>query len=376
MAEIPGLLGPAKGYTDMLDEHLLARQEAELAAPLTRNPLRPSAAGFCARKLAYEYHEFKGGGPYPREVKKPSVIRLLGFGSSVEYNVLRMFRDVELFQVKYTQQALSFFPLHDGTLIEGSIDFVLYSPEHKAVGDVKSKGDRFSSYTDSKWSEMDETLRKMQTVQSISETAYWIADLPAFLKELKDPFLKDNFIQVNAYACNPFLKERGVDHAFLYQYSKNDSRHRELRWKPSEEVAQYVKDKFQAISVAVDRDNNPELIPKEYGLGSMRCAYCEKNKLCWPLADAKKEFFANWPEKVWPRDTHRLGPAGEQLEQLKSLYDQAERVASNREELEQEICNVLEAEKVRKVRFNDGSIYELKFLKSPRPHLELRRAKL
>lgn len=375
--QIPNLLGPPVGYTDLIDAHLVAKQEAEHAAPLERNPLRPSSAGFCARKLAYDFNEFRGNATYPREVRQPHTMRLLNFGSAVEFNVLRQFGDLKQLQVRYKQQALSFFPVAPDILIEGSIDYVLYSKDgHRGLGDVKSKGDKFSSYHSTKWDEIDEDLKSMSSVQVISPTSYWVDDLPLFLKELKDEFFKDNFIQLNFYAMNPFIQERKIDHAFIYQMNKNNSKHREVRFRPSQVVYDYVKDKFECIAIAVDEHKNPELVPKEFGLGSMRCAFCEKNKLCWPTDNALKDYFATWPDKDWPKDTDRLGNTGADLEQLKALYDQATAVSENRDSIEHDLCTLLETARIRKVRFADKTVYELKYLKSPRPHFELRRSKV
>ena len=373
---IPGLLGPAKGYTDLLDEALLKRQETDNARFKEKSPLRPSAAGYCGRKLAYDFNEFRGNAKYDPEVKSPATIRLLNLGHSIEWSALKNFGAVEGLEVRYRQQSLSFFPLAEGAQpTEGSIDFVMYFKDHRAVGDVKSKGDKYSSWFSSKWDETDEKLSKMASVKVISETAYWVEDLPAFLRELNDPFFSDNFIQLNLYACNPFLRERGVDHAFIYQYNKNDSRHREVRFKPSDEVYNYVKDKFLAIARAVDEHKDPTLVEKEYGLGSIRCAFCQYKDLCWPGTDAKKEYFATWPKKQWPKDTDRLA-SGNELETLYANFVQAKEAGDEADKLEHELCKLLEREQVQKVRFQDGNVYDLKFLKSPKPHFALKRGKV
>jgi hypothetical protein len=285
---IPGLLGPPTGYTDILDGYLIEKERKAAEGPRRWNPLRPSASGHCARKLAYEFNEYRGNAKYPGEIKAPSVQRLLSLGHSIEWNILRFCDEVPEWQVKYKQQVLSFFKYSETEWVEGSLDFVLWSPEYKVVGDVKSKGDRAAKgkgWGRTKWDDMDDTLAKMSTVQRLSDTAFWVDDLPSFLDELDDPFFADNFIQLNMYANSDFLKERGVDHAFVLQSNKNDSRIREVRFRPSELVYEYVKTKYLSIADAIDRHKDPERVEREYSKSSIRCKYCPFKAMCW----AKKE---------------------------------------------------------------------------------------
>lgn len=372
---IEGLLGPEVGYIDLLDHHLLEKQARENAEPPRRNPLRPSSSGKCARALAYEFNEFRGHDRYPPEERAPNVIRLLSLGSSIEWNILRQFRDIEFFDVRYQQQVLSFFPISEKEIVEGSIDFVFYLPGHRSIGDVKSKGDKFSAISSSKWDEEIKKLEKMSTVKQISDASFWVEDLPAFLEELNDPFFADNFVQLNLYAMNPFIQERGIDHAFILRYNKNDSRLMEVRFKPSQQVYDYVKDKFQAVANAIDSGAGPEAIKPESFIGSARCAFCRFKTNCWPEFDAKKEFFQTLPAKSWPKDTNRLKEEGAVLEQLYNKFSQADQAASEREQIEQQLCQAMREAGLKKVRFEDGSVFELKFLKSPKPHYELRRSK-
>lgn len=375
---IVGLLGPEVGYTDMLDYHIMEKAAKEAAGPKKFNPLRPSSSGQCGRKLAFEFNQFRGNASYSGEVRTAAVNRLLDFGHSVEYHLLKHFQGMEALQVKYKQAVVTFFPLENGQLIEGSIDFVLWSEKHKAVGDVKSKGDKYSSWTKSKWDEDTEKLRRMKTVQTISDTAFWVDDLDAFLEELNDPFFSDNFIQLNGYANTEFLKQRGVDHAFILQYCKNDSRIREVRFRPSRTVYEKVEAKFKSVQRAIDDHQDPMLVPRDYKLGSIRCAFCPFSKECWgPAADARQDFFDTFPNKKWPQNTNRLEEAvGEKLEDLYKDYQELQDASADAEEVEARICSVLNDNKINKVRFENGDIYELKLLKNPRPHFVLRRSKI
>ncbi len=292
MAKIEGLLGPSCGYTDLIDENLISKYEQETSKPPQWNPLRPSASGYCARRLAYDYKEFKEGKRlFSPEERTPETLRLLRLGNSIEFHVLSYLRDIEYFQVKYTQQSLDFGRISPDQILEGSTDLVIYSPEHRVISDVKSKKDKFKQPKKTDWDATNTKLKKMESVQQISETAFWIEELPTFLNELNDPFLADNFLQLNLYSMNPFIQDRGIDHAFVYQYNKNDSRHRELRFKPSRELYEYVIEKFKKVAANQIETADPEKINREFDLGSIRCAFCARAKECWPDDDAKQAFF-------------------------------------------------------------------------------------
>lgn len=374
--KIEGLLGPGVSYFDLLDLDLLQKQEKQNAEPPNFQPLRPSSAGDCARKLAYQYMEYKGYAKYEPEVKDPALIRLLDLGSSIEYHLLKLWGKIDYFKIEYKQQRLTFFKVSEKEIIEGSIDFCIYLRDFRAIGDVKSKKDKFSSWRKSEWDAIDEKLSQMQTVQVISHQGYWVEDLPAFLDELNDQWFAANFLQLNMYACNQFIKERGIDHAFIAQYNKNDSRVREIRFKPSQELADYVEKKFKSVADAINNHKEPELIEQESLLGSMRCAFCRFKKNCWPESDALKLWFKTFPDKKWPQDTSRLDSSvAEHIEGLYEKYKEVQDQYGVAGQLEEKIVMSMRAANISKIRFADGNIYELKHLKSP-PRIELRRSKL
>jgi hypothetical protein len=178
------------------------------------------------------------------------------------------------------------------------------------------------------------------------------------------------------YAHSDFLKQRGIDHGVILQYNKNDSRMREFRFELSENAYNYVKEKFLRVKNAVDNLGSIDTLKKEYNLGSSKCAYCEYAKDCYPGTNSAKEYYATLPEREWPRDTKYLGAIGSQLENLYSEYKEVSDMAGIAVELEESIVALLDQQKVRKIRFADGGVYELKFLKTPKPHLELRRSKV
>lgn len=375
---LTNLRGPAVGYTDLLDQHVIAKQLKEVEENTRKyNPLRPSSSGKCSRELAYEFMEYRGKAQYPKVPLDPKTVRIFSLGHSVEWNILKQFEELEAFKVKYKQQGLSFFKITEDEWIEGSIDAVFWSEKHKCVIDIKSKGDKPSAWMKTQWDEHTEKYAGLPSVQRLSDTAFFIADLPAFLDEVNDPFLAANFYQLNLYAFSSFLAERGVDHAAVIQYNKNDSRLRELRFIPSREVYDRVEAKFKAVQQAVDIHSDPTLVPKDFVIGNIKCAFCTFNSVCWPGRDGLKEYFESWPKRDWPIDTSRMqGDVSAQLESLYNSYLHSNVQGKQADIIELEICKLLDGNKIRKVRFSDGSIYELRALKGPPAKLVIRRAKL
>lgn len=374
------------GYVDVVDEYFREQLAAQVeqGTDISKTPLRPSASGACTRELAFQLMEFHKLAKYERKANEPEIDRVFKMGHVVEYKLIKDLREALKsinMEIKYTQQVLSFAKLDAAKnsklnqWLEGSTDLVLLSDEYKCIADVKTKKDKFSSYRESQWSEFDWKLRKMQTVEQISDKAYWIEDLPAFLDEVNDPYLAANFLQLNLYALNPFIKERGIDHAALFYYNKNDSRLRELRFNPSQELYDYVINKMQTALNAVD-EGDPMLAPQEFQLGSTKCAFCNYAKYCRPADDTLRAFFKTLPKKQWPTNTDRLGDNGLVLENLYDRFREANESLDEAKKVEGEIINLLLDLKVSKVKFADNEVYEVKLYKSPNEHFELKRSKL
>lgn len=375
------IIGPEIGYVDLLNVATTKKLKEEQESGKTfGKPLRPSAAGKCTRELAYELMVHYGKAKYPVELKEPEVHRLLNLGHSIEYHIIKQFELIsDIFDIRYKQQVLSFAYLEAkddpkmSQWLEGSIDLVFWSEKYKCVADIKSKKDKWSAAFKSAWDDLDDKLRRMKSVTSITDDAYWVEDLSAFLEELSDPFFESNFLQLNLYATSDFLKERGITHGAIIQYCKNDSRLREVRFKPSQEVADRVKGKFQ-VALDAAAKGTPELAPKDHFIGSVKCAFCPYSAQCWN-ENALKAFYKTFPKKQWPTDTNRMGVKGNQLESLFAKYNESHRFIGETEKAEQDILKAMAEAEVNKVKLEDGSVYEAKFLKSPRPHMELRRSK-
>lgn len=377
------ILGPDMGYTEMLDYYTTEHQEKAIADGTNwqKTPLRPSAAGECARALAYSLEDFWGIKKHTVEIKEPSVVRLLDIGHSVEWHLINHIKRYlkEVFQVRYEQQVLSFTELISTVdpkrtqWVEGSIDFTLSSKEFKAVCDAKSKKEKYSSYRDSSWAEDNEKYERLPSVTKLGEGSFYVENIEQFLDEVRDPFLAMNIYQINLYASNQFLKERGFDHCSLWYYNKNTSVLRELRFKPSEALAEYVLDKFRTVFTLVDAGRTEE-VPREFTPPSIKCAFCTYKETCWPEDDALRMYFKSLPPKEWPTDVSRLEAAEEIVELFEEYLglEDAEKAVAN---LEEDICKLLVAEEVRKVKMPNGDVFEVRWYKTPREGFRLKRSK-
>jgi hypothetical protein len=359
--------GPKKSYCTLVDEQL----EANEAKNKSYFPLRPSASGYCARKLAHDLNVFHGNEPKPEDPKPANIIRLLNLGHSIEFHALKYLNDIPGFNIKFKQQVVDMFKLErTGQIIEGSTDAVMWSNESKGLLDVKSVGDRFHSAFGTKWNSLMEKYDTLETFERFDENAWYINDLPAAIKELGDDTLVTNLTQINLYLCTQFMQDRGLDHGVVYRYNKNNSTHMEIRFKPSPELFETVRKKFNAIDQAVAA-GDPQTVPKEFTLGSQMCAFCPYKSKCWPEIDAKKEYFKTFPKKEWPTllNERTLPGSLKLFDKLSALEDST----LNKGALEQEIIVAMQAKNLTKVKLPSGLIYEIKFLKSPKPHFELRR---
>lgn len=377
------ILGPPTGYVDLLDAVTTAnlQKQQDEGKGFQKTPLRPSASGACSRELMYQLEEFHGLANYPKELITPETSRLFSLGHSVEWNVIKQFEQLrDVFDIRYKQQSLSFAYLEAknnpkmSQWLEGSLDMVFWSEKWKCVADVKSKKDKFHSYYKTDWDATTAKLSAMKSVAAIGDSscAFWVENLEEFLVELNNPFFEANFVQLNMYANSSFLKERGVNHGAIIQYSKNDSRLREIRFRPSASLYEKTIEKFRNVLKAVD-EKKPELAPRDYALGSIKCAFCSYKSECWE-GDALKAFFKTFPPKEWPKDTDRMGPGtGNLIEKLMADYEAASEEADEVKRLEQAVVKVALDNGINKFRMVNGNIYEVRRLKDS---VVLRRSKL
>jgi hypothetical protein len=369
--------GPEVGYVDLLD-HITNENQEKTKDIFEKSPLRPSSSGSCTRALAFQVAQHQGKAKYDTEINTPSVQRLLGLGHNVEYHVIKQFEQLkEFFDIRYKQQVLSFEYLeskHDpkySQWIEGSLDLVFWSSKWKCVADVKSKKDKFNAAFKTDWDSTTDKLTRMRTVETVSEQAFWVEDLEAFLDELNDTFFAANFKQLNLYANSQFLMERGVDHGLIIQYNKNDSRMREIRFKPSRALYEKTIKKFQT-ALDAGSQGKPELAPRDHVLGSIACAFCKFRDNCWENGDAKQSFFNTFSERPVIVSLKSMGDDGLKLEENFKLFEEYTDGESKKKYLEQAMVKVLLDSNVNKVKLQNGHIYEIKRLKDS---VVLRRSK-
>lgn len=355
--------GPENGLNEIIDAYT---EEPNFGK---YNPLRPSGAGKCEMQLGYEYMAFKGLAEPSKEDKSPSVQRLLDLGNPIESHTIYQMRKAfgkmdKPYKIKYQQQTVTICRLHDGTLLEGNIDLWVETDNWRCLADVKSKGDKYSQFYKSSWDEFVEKLVKTGHATKFGEDAVYITNLEEFLKEFSDAFFKDNLYQLNMYGCTDFAKERNITFCSILQYNKNDSRMREIRFVPTQSVADQRIEVFQRVAKTVDETKSVEGLTKEHVLGSTKCAFCPHNKKCWPEDDALKAFFNQLPAKQWAKDIGRL-PTHVQAE-LNPLFEahaEANLKASKLEQIEEKIVKLLDQNKIYKVKLTSGLIYRLKRLK-------------
>jgi hypothetical protein len=355
--------GPAS-YVDLMDEVVKNRAKDQPNA----SPIRPSNAGTCARRIAYDYLAFLGKREKIEETRKPSVERLLKLGHFIETHVVDDLKDIPGMGVRFTQQLVDMFDLPGGTTVEGSTDMVMWNKEVRGVGDVKSIGDRWHNNFNSKWDGLLDTYRKTGA-EEFGTNSFFVNDLSKFLRQIgSDDSLYKNLIQLNLYACCDFLQKRKVDHAFILRYNKNNSALMEIRFTPSFEVFEDTKRRLSLVE-QTGTEGNIDIAPKERVLGQMDCTYCPYKSECWPSA-SNKDFYKNG-KKDWAVKVSELEKKAELVE-LFGYRANAELASQDLAIIDRELIQLLDGHGVHKVKLESGEVFEVKILKTG---AELRRGK-
>jgi hypothetical protein len=368
--------GPEMSYVDIINEETIASINKEKEG--NYYPLRPSAAGKCTRELAFQLAEYYDIAKYPKKPMEAETHRIFGLGNSVEYHTIQQIKShVKSFEVRYKQAVVELFVLKSpnlepkGRLIEGSLDGVFWSEQFRTLIDFKSKKDKFSAFYKTNWDEISEKLASKEYVTQIGHDSWYITDLDTLIEEWGDPWLIENFMQMNCYAHSEFCIKRGIDHCAVIQYNKNDSRMREIRFSPSQKAFEATKARFQNALNAVD-NGDPMKAPKDFNLGSAKCAFCPYSAQCYN-DDTLKAYFKTFPKKTWPTDVETLG---EDIAEAFEAYEKSEATYTADQAATQELIDYLTKNEITKVKLRNGRVYEVKYLKTPKPHFELRRTKL
>ncbi len=115
---------------------------------------------------------------------------------------------------------------------------------------------------------------------------------------------------------------------------------------------------------------------RDADLGGIRCSYCRFANECRPGIDTKQAYFDTWPERKLPTGLdHNNCLEGISLDEAYDVIKGEKASNDAFSAAESFICKIMEDNKIKKLRFADGEVYECKLLKSPRPHFELRRSK-
>lgn len=343
--------GP-KSYVDLLDAVVKNRASDQPNS----SPIRPSNAGTCTRRIAYDYLGFLGKGEVIHETRKPSVERLLKLGHFIETHVVDDLKDIPDMGVRFTQQLVEMFILPGGTTVEGSTDAVMWSKEVRGVLDVKTIGDRWHNHFASKWDGLMKDYERCST--TFGTNSFFVEDLGAFLRKIgPSDSLYKNLIQLNLYACCEFLQKRCVDHASIIRYNKNNSALMEIRFAPSMSVFEETEQRL-ALVEAAGLAGDVTIAPKERVLGDMDCTYCPYKDQCWP-GTPKKEFYKTMKPKEWAA---RLN--NDEIEGLFAHRANAELAAEDLVDIDRELISLLDNMSVNKLELNNGDIFEVKVLKT------------
>lgn len=359
------------------DERLFL-QEPYKGGSLDRFPLSPSQIGKCSLALARNVSHYLGRGYYPRNRANinPRKQRVFARGHLLEEAMVQDINKYTPFKIEGQQTRLKLFPIGtnpDGTerFCEGNIDGYAIHEENgvKILIDFKSKGAKYSKNFSDTIEEFFQELRQTGLVQEIYDNSFLITDAGKLFDILPlDEFFVDYLLQLNGYAFG--LRETGVkvDFVSLFYENKNTSAYYEIRWVPSQQLLDFSRKKYQYIFDSALRANNDAelmaLVPKEFSFGSSRCFLCEHKELCYGKENDSK-----------PKDF----PEVKNLITLSETLDKAVSTAFSdniiAERAKGEVLAEMEKHKATHVRLGNGMIFERKYLKSPKPHYELRQVK-
>lgn len=334
---------------------------------LDRFPLSPSQIGKCGLALARNVAHYLGLADYPRteEYLEPRVKRIFGRGHLLEDGLLKDIAKYTPLKVTEQQKRLKLFQLDKNRWVEGNIDslFLYEQDGTKILGDIKSKGAYYSAgFTDS-ISQFFQELKQTGLVEELYENCFYITNAKGLFDIISlDEFFVDYLLQLNSYAFA--LRDEGikVDFVSLYYENKNTCANYEVRWVPHQALFDFAKAKFQFIYDTVTT-KGAEAVPKEFALGSARCRLCDYNEMCWG--------------KYEPKNDAQKGKIVTKLEDegiLKRVRRAMEAAAVLGKKNEDEILVLMQQKDATHIQIDD-MMFERKFLKSPKPHYELRQVK-
>jgi hypothetical protein len=154
-----------------------------------------------------------------------------------------------------------------------------------------------------------------------------------------------------------------VDFVSLFYENKNTEAYYEIRWIPDVSLFEYVQKKYRYIWDSVWSEGGAESVPKEYSYGSTRCFLCKYNNTCYPKAKETKNA---------PQASTQVGKLDETLDKAFTGVIHEEFIHSK---VRDEILAYMQQKDLESVVLSNGLKYMRKYLKSPKPHYELRLTK-
>lgn len=329
---------------------------------VSRYPLSPSGIGKCALKLARDTAHFHGVKAYPRDVssRPPRLQRVFSRGHKLEEALVEDMEQYTDLQLKLRQQRVHLFNVTHGERvvpIDGDIDglIVCRRPGFRILVDFKSKGAFYSGGFSDSIAEFFGEMKETRLVEDMGHNCFFVPDVEALWDAMSaDDFFSDYILQLNSYAFSDWFKSRKIDGVALYYENKNTCAHYEVRWVPNKALFDYARNKFQHIFETVF-SKGPEAVEPEFALGSVKCRLCEYNELCHGKYEKK--------------DKRVLGSIPEALE---ASFIDGVKARVLLDKTEEKILLEMDKLGLTHFRTKDGLTYERKFLKTPKPHFELR----
>jgi hypothetical protein len=328
---------------------------------IERFPLSPSQIGKCGLKLARDLAHYLGLRDYPRglDSRDPRTMRIFKRGDLLETALVA---DLEKGGVEVIdrQRRVRLFQLSDKHDVSGSIDGIgiIRGSGARFLVDFKSKGAFYSAGFKDSISEFFGEMVQTGVVEMLGEKGdecYFITDVKKLFDLISmDDFFVDYILQLNSYAFAEGMEP--VDFVSLYYENKNSCHNYEVRWVPHPALFEYARNKLQFIYDTV-LTKGPEAVEKEFALGSAKCRLCEYNTLCYgtfepkPKGEVIKGGLSNELDGKWVKGI-----------QWKAFL----------EKMEAQILVEMENRGLTHITTSDGMTYTRKFLKTPKPHYELR----
>lgn len=336
---------------------------------LERYPLSPSQIGKCGLALARNVAHADGVADYPRSRNSitPRVQRIFARGHALEAALLGDFERLTPLKVILQQTRVTLFTVTApgrSQDIGGNIDGLIISEVDgvKILTDIKSKGAFYSAGFNDSITQFFQEMRATGLVEELHEHTYLITDVKALFDIISlDEFFVDYLLQLNAYAYalknDPNLPT--PDFVALYYENKNTCQNYEVRWVPHPALFEYARAKFQYIYETV-HTQGPEAVAKEFSLGSSRCRLCDHNERCW----------GKWNPPL--KEGRVTGTLDESLDRAMRAAQREHHVVRK---VEEAVLLEMEQKGLTHITTSDGITYERKYLKSPKPHFELRLSK-